>query len=59
FATDPGNISEIVSRINLLRKDPSLRTQLGKKAKNNVTSRFQNFIPSHVDIYKGIMSDRI
>lgn len=59
FPTEPGNISEIVSKIDLLRKDADLRIQLGKKAKINVASRFQNFISNHVDIYKDIVSGRV
>jgi glycosyltransferase involved in cell wall biosynthesis len=59
FSTEPGNISEIVSKINLLRNDVDLRMQLGKRAKINVASRFQNFVLNHVAIYRDIMSGRM
>lgn len=56
FAVSPGNIEEIVSKIQIL-EDFNYRAELGRKARMNVLDRFGKYIETQVKIYENIISN--
>jgi len=58
FAVTPGNIDEIVSKLELLLENKDLCLNLGKKGRENVTAQFNNFFGTQLDIYKDVIKNK-
>jgi glycosyltransferase involved in cell wall biosynthesis len=55
FIVPVGDIEAIVSKISLFTRDRKLIESLGKRGRNNILSRFRNFIDNQIQIYEEIL----